>query len=80
MIFLKDGIDEDEKITLENIDKFPIDYLCDRFRIHVTACGFERGPEHGYFLAYQDEGPAITAAFADEAVVDLVVMIEGLDK
>lgn len=80
MTYLPDGFDEDDKITLENIDKFDIDYLCNRYRIQVRPFGFERGPEYGEYLAWQEDGPAITASFPDEAVVDLVLMIEGLDK
>ena len=80
MTYLPDGIDEDDTITLENIDKFPIDYLADRFRIRTKPIGYERGPEYGEWLAWQEDGPSVTAAWQDEAIVELVIIIEGLDK
>lgn len=69
----------DAPITLANIDSFDINYLTERFRIHTRPVGYERGPEHGEWLAWQEDGPSVKAAFRDEAVVDLVILIEGLD-
>lgn len=73
-------LEEDIKITAENIDGFDIDYLTERYRIHTSPIGYERGPEYGEWLAWQDDGPSMRAAFREEAIVDLVLLIEGEDK
>ena len=71
--------EEDAVITMKNIDSFDINYLTRRFRIQTRPVGYERGPEHGEWLAWQEDGPSVKAAFQDEAVVDLVILIEGLE-
>lgn len=71
---------DERKITAENIDGFPLDYLVRRYGIRTQPMGYERGPEHGEWLAWQEDGPSMKAAFREEAIVDLVLLIEGEDK
>ena len=70
--------EEDAIITMMNIDTFDVDYLLKRFSIHTRPVGYERGPEYGEWLAWQEDGPSVLACFQDEAIVELVIAIEGL--
>lgn len=70
--------EEDAVITMDNIDSLDINYLTERFRIHTRPVGYERGPEYGEWLAWQEDGPSVLACFQDEAIVELVIAIEGL--
>lgn len=70
--------EEDAVITMDNIDTLDIDYLTERFRIQTRPVGYERGPEYGEWLAWQEDGPSVLATDREEAIVELVVAIEGL--